>query len=152
MVPKAVTKCARNDLEKVETNALALYDTLPLLRKSVLIFFASWSTLRAYSSSTSLLSASNEIAQGFGTTLNTIDLYTGSLLFAKFCVDPGNCSCCMFSLFLFSSLIYRCILKFSRPSDAAQQTTFYITLLLNIGVALARNMPTFFALRVLSGL
>jgi hypothetical protein len=82
MVPEAATECAQSDLKKVEINALALYDTFPLWRKSVLIFVASWSTLRVCSSSASLLSASSEIAQGFGTTPNVIDLYTGGLLFA----------------------------------------------------------------------
>lgn len=82
MVPEAITERSRDDLEKVETNASALYNTLPLWRKSILVFVTSWTTLGACFSSTSLLSANNEIALDLGTTPNVINLSTGGLLFA----------------------------------------------------------------------
>jgi hypothetical protein len=82
MVPQVVTQRAKSDLEKVETNASALYDTLPLWRKSILVFVTSWTTLGACFSSTSLLSANKEIAAELGTTPNVINLSTGGLLFA----------------------------------------------------------------------
>jgi hypothetical protein len=82
MVPEVVTWSTKSDLEKVEPNVSALYDTPPLWRKSTLVFATSWNTLGACFSITSLLSASNEIAAEFGMTSNVINLSTGGLLVA----------------------------------------------------------------------
>ena len=72
----------RNDLSKIETNASALYSSIPLWKKCIIVFATSWSTLGACFSSTSLLSAGQEIAQDLGTSVEAVNLSTGGLLVA----------------------------------------------------------------------
>lgn len=124
-----------SDLEKVETNASALYSTLPLWRKSLIVFVLSWSTLAACFSSTSLLSASTEIAADFHTTPNTINLSTGGLLLAM-----------GLSSFVWSPLSSIFGRKVTYPACIA------VLFVCTIGAAVAPNIRVFVAMRVLSGL
>jgi hypothetical protein len=71
-----------NALSKVETNASALYNSLPMWHKCMIVFVTSWATLAACFSSTSLLSASAEIAADLGGTKEAVSLSTGGVLLA----------------------------------------------------------------------
>jgi hypothetical protein len=71
-----------NALSKVETNASALYNSLPMWHKCMIVFVTSWATLAACFSSTSLLSAGTEIAADLGGTKEAVSLSTGGVLLA----------------------------------------------------------------------
>lgn len=71
-----------NTLDRVETRASILYDSIPLWRKCVIVFSCSWSTLAACFSSTSLLSASKEISEDLNTTSQVVTLSTAGLMVA----------------------------------------------------------------------
>lgn len=76
------TVTSSNALAKVETNASALYDSLPMWRKCMIVFVTSWATLAACFSSTSLLSASSDVAADLGGTKEAVSLSTGGVLLA----------------------------------------------------------------------
>ncbi|KAJ4349389.1 uncharacterized protein N0V89_008004 [Didymosphaeria variabile] len=124
-----------NSLSKIETNASALYDSLPMWRKCMIVFVTSWATLAACFSSTSLLSASVEIAADLGGTKEAVSLSTGGVLLAL-----GS-----------SPLIWSPV-----AAIIGRRATYNICLLVlfgfTIGAALAPNMRVFIAMRVLSGL
>jgi hypothetical protein len=77
----AVTQ-PENSLDRVETRASILYDSIPLWRKCIIVFVTSWSTLAACFSSTSLLSASEEISEDLNTTSQVVGFSTAGLLLA----------------------------------------------------------------------
>lgn len=125
----------RSDLEKLETNASALYNSIPLWRKCIVVFVTSWSTLAACFSSTSLLSASQEIAVDLHTSTAVVNLSTGGLLLAM-----------GLSSFIWSPL--SAIFGRRLAYNACLAVLFAFT----IGGAVAPNMPVFVTMRVLSGL
>ncbi|OAG00120.1 synaptic vesicle transporter [Paraphaeosphaeria sporulosa] len=131
----AATITSSNALAKVETNASALYDSIPMWRKCMIVFVTSWATLAACFSSTSLLSAGTEIAADLGGTKEAVSLSTGGVLLAL-----GS-----------SPLIWSPI-----AAIIGRRLTYNICLLFlfcfTIGAALAPNMRVFIAMRVLSGL
>lgn len=69
-------------LNRVETRASILYDSIPLWRKCLIVFVTSWTTLAACFSSTSLLAASKEISEDLNTTSQVVTLSTAGLLLA----------------------------------------------------------------------
>ncbi|KAL5433465.1 hypothetical protein PMIN07_011372 [Paraphaeosphaeria minitans] len=131
----ATTIASSKALAKVETNASALYDSLPMWRKCMIVFVTSWATLAACYSSTSLLSASTEIAADLGGTKEAVSLSTGGVLLAL-----GS------SLLLWSPI----------SAIIGRRLAYNICLLFlfcfTIGAALAPNMRVFIAMRILSGL
>ncbi|KAJ4299303.1 hypothetical protein N0V90_004547 [Kalmusia sp. IMI 367209] len=124
-----------NKLSKVETNASALYDSLPLWRKCVIVFATSWTTLAACFSSTSLLSASSEISADLGGTKEAVSLSTAGLLVAL-----GV-----------SSLVWSPIAAII-GRRLAYNICIFVLFGFTIGAALAPNMRIFVAMRILSGL
>ncbi|KAF2015283.1 MFS general substrate transporter [Aaosphaeria arxii CBS 175.79] len=123
-----------NDLSKVETNASALYDTLPTYHKALIVFTTSWSTLAACFSSTSLLSAAVEIAADLNTTPEVINLSTGGLMLAMGC-----------SSFVWSPLSS----IFGR--QLAYRSCMAVLMAFLVGAATARSTVAFVVLRVLGG-
>jgi hypothetical protein len=59
-----------------------MFDSIPVWRKYIIVFATSWTTLAACFSSTSLLSASTEIAADLHTTPEVVSLSTAGLIFA----------------------------------------------------------------------
>ncbi len=82
MAPEANVSQPRNTLGKTETRASEMFDSIPKWRKYIIVFVTSWTTLTACFSSTSLLSASTEIAADLHTTPEAVSLPTAGLLFA----------------------------------------------------------------------
>lgn len=69
-------------LQKSETKASEMFDAIPMWRKCIVVFVTGWTALAACFSSTSLLSASTEIAADLHTTKETINLSTAGILLA----------------------------------------------------------------------
>lgn len=82
MTPEAIVSQPPNTLSKTETRASEMFDSIPMWRKYVIVFATSWTTLAACFSSTSLLSASTEIAVDLHTTPEVVSLSTAGMLFA----------------------------------------------------------------------
>ncbi|KAH8629869.1 hypothetical protein IG631_14446 [Alternaria alternata] len=82
MAPEAIVSQPPNTLSKTETRASEIFDSMPMWRKYVIVFATSWTTLAACFSSTSLLSASTEIAVDLHTTPEVVSLSTAGMLFA----------------------------------------------------------------------
>ncbi|KAF2637308.1 putative MFS transporter [Massarina eburnea CBS 473.64] len=112
-----------------------MYDTIPMWRKCVIVFVTSWTTLSACFSSTSLLSATHEIAVDMNTTTEAVSLSTAGLLVAMG-LSP---------------------LVWSPIASIIGRRMAYIACLgvlfaFTIGAAVAQSMEVFVAMRVLSGL
>ncbi|PSN60172.1 putative MFS transporter [Corynespora cassiicola Philippines] len=112
-----------------------MFDALPMWRKYILVFVLSWTTLGACFSSTSLLTASAEIARDLHTSKEVISLSTAGLLCAMG-VSPLVWS-------PIASIIGRRL-----AYNACIAVLFGTTL----GAVLAPSMPLFVAMRILSGL
>ena len=82
MTAEAAVSQPENTLDRVETRASILYDSIPLWRKCIIVFACSWSTLAACFSSTSLLSASKEISEDLHTTSQVVTFSTAGLMLA----------------------------------------------------------------------
>ena len=82
MTAEAAVSQPENTLDRVETRASILYDSIPLWRKCIIVFACSWSTLAACFSSTSLLSASKEISEDLHTTGQVVTFSTAGLMLA----------------------------------------------------------------------
>ncbi|KAF2129405.1 putative MFS transporter [Dothidotthia symphoricarpi CBS 119687] len=80
--PMALEAQSQNSLRKIDTKASEIYDNIPMWRKCIVVFVLSWSVLSASFSSTSLLSASTEIARDLQTTEQVAKLSTSGLVFA----------------------------------------------------------------------
>lgn len=78
--PGTPEPCSGSELTKTETRASGFDCSIPLWRKWTIVFAASWATMAATFSSTSLLSAADEIAKDFQTTTAAVNLSTGGLL------------------------------------------------------------------------
>lgn len=81
-IATTVSQRPRDALNKTETLGSDIFDSIPLWRKSLVVFATSWTTLAACFSSTSLLSASTEIAADLHSTPEVVSLSTAGLLFA----------------------------------------------------------------------
>jgi len=103
-------------------------------RKYTILFIVSWMTLAATYSITSLLSATDEIASGFFTTTEVINITNAGVLVAM-----G-----------LSSFIWGPVSEIVGRRNA-YNAAIGVLLLSSIGAALARNMTTFTAMRVLGG-
>ena len=82
MTAEAAVSQPGNTLDRVDTRASILYDSITLWRKCVIVFACSWSTLAACFSSTSLLSASMEISEDLNTTSQVVTFSTAGLMMA----------------------------------------------------------------------
>jgi len=82
MTVEAAVAQPENTLDRVETRASILYDSISLWRKCLIVFACSWGALAACFSSTSLLSASKEISEDLNTTSQVVTLSTAGLLLA----------------------------------------------------------------------
>lgn len=139
--PEDVSDCSSicspstNKLSTVETNASALYDSLPLWRKCIIVFVTSWVSLAACFSSTSLLNASTEIAEELGGSQTAVSLSTAGVFLAM-----G-----------LSSLIWSPVAAII-GRRLTYNVCLFALLAFTIGTALAPNMRIFVAMRVLSGL
>ncbi|KAL1981014.1 hypothetical protein VTN96DRAFT_3238 [Rasamsonia emersonii] len=106
----------------------------PTWRKILILFTASWMTLAATFSSTSLLPAAPEIAAEFGTRAEVVSISNAGVLlamgFASFIWGP------------LSTIIGR---------RHAYNLAIFIFLLFAIGAAVSKNFPTFVAMRTLAG-
>lgn len=108
---------------------------LGISRKCLILFIVSWNTLVVTFLSTSLLVATPEIAADLNTTSEKLNITNAGVLIAMGC----------------SSLIWSPlgeILSRKRSYDTATVVMF----LASIGTALAPDMATFTAMRVISGL
>lgn len=113
----------------------AYNDHLPLWRKSLIVFATSWVALAATFSSTSLFSASEEIAKDFGISMTEVNLSNAGVLFTM----------------AFSGFIWGPIEKIvgrKMAYNACIATLFAFT----VGAAIAKNLDTFIVMRVLVGL
>ncbi|PYH88596.1 MFS general substrate transporter [Aspergillus ellipticus CBS 707.79] len=108
---------------------------LPKWQKSLILFTVSWMTLAITFSSTSLLPATPEIAAEFNTTTETLDVTNAGVLLAM-----G-----------FSSLIWGPLNRLL-GRRIAYNIAILVLCLASVGTAVAENMATFTALRVLGGL
>ncbi|CAN9336261.1 unnamed protein product [Alternaria alternata] len=135
MAPEAIVSQPTNTLSKTETRASEMFDSMPMWRKYVIVFATSWTTLAACFSSTSLLSASTEIAVDLHTTPEVVSLSTAGMLFAI-----------GLSSFVWSPIA--AIVGRKLAYNACVAVLFSFT----IGAAVAPNMPVFVTMRVLSGL
>lgn len=82
MTAEAAVSQPQNTLDRVETRASILYDSISLQKKCMIVFACSWSTLAACFSSTSLLSASKEISEDLNTTSQVVTFSTACLILA----------------------------------------------------------------------
>jgi hypothetical protein len=82
MTAEAAVSQPGNMLERVETRASILYNSISLWKKCLIVFACSWSTLAACFSSTSLLSASREISEDLKTTSQAVTFSTAGLMMA----------------------------------------------------------------------
>lgn len=82
MTAEAAVSQPENTLDRIETRASILYDSISLWRKCLIVFACSWSTLAACFSSTSLLSASKEISEDLNTTSQVVTFSTAGLMLA----------------------------------------------------------------------
>jgi MFS family permease len=103
-------------------------------RKYTILFIVSWMTLAVTYSSTSLLAATNEIASEFSTTTEILDITNAGVLIAM-----GS-----------SSFIWGPISEIVGRRNA-YNTAIGVLFLCSLGTALARDMATFTAMRVLGG-
>lgn len=71
-----------NTLDRVDTQVSAFYDSIPMWKKSIVVFTCSWGALTACFSSTSLLSASKEIGEDLDTASQVVTLSSAGLVFA----------------------------------------------------------------------
>ncbi|KAI2790324.1 hypothetical protein POX_d05834 [Penicillium oxalicum] len=109
--------------------------TLPLWRKSLILFVVSWMTLAVTFSSTSLLTAIPEIATDFMTTTERLNIVNAGVLIAM-----G-----------FSSFLWGPISDIIGRRNAYNAATFVLCVC-SIGAALSVNLHMFIAMRVLCGL
>ncbi|KZF24913.1 synaptic vesicle transporter [Xylona heveae TC161] len=131
------------DLEKAEDDESSTSDpeeesrrsTLPRWRKNVILFIVSWMTLAITFSSTSLLAATPEIASEYGTTPEIINITNAGVLLAM-----G-----------ISSLIWNPISDMIGRRHSYNAAIFMFCVC-TVGTAVAPNMRTFTALRVVVGL
>ncbi|KAL1794621.1 hypothetical protein ACET3X_006437 [Alternaria dauci] len=135
MAPEAAVSQSPNTLNKTATAASDMFDSMPTWRKYIIVFATSWTTLAACFSSTSLLSASTEIAADLHTTPEVVSLSTAGMLFAI-----------GLSSFVWSPIA--AIVGRKLAYNACVAVLFSFT----IGAAVAPNMPVFVTMRVLSGL
>ncbi|KAF2631026.1 putative MFS transporter [Macroventuria anomochaeta] len=133
--PEAAVSQPENTLDRVETRASILYDSIPLWRKCIIVFACSWSTLAACFSSTSLLWASKEISEDLNTTSQVVTFSTAGLILAM-----GM-----------SALVWSPIASIVGRRVAYIACTT-ILLAFTIGAAIAPTIEVFVAMRVLSGL
>ncbi|KAJ9669406.1 hypothetical protein H2201_000273 [Coniosporium apollinis] len=122
-------------LRRFESNTTHNNYAYPMWRKCLIVFVTSWMALAATFSSTSLFTAADEIAREFSTTTAEVNISSAGVLLAM-----------GFSSFVWGPIG---IIVGRRTSYNACTV---ILLLFTIGAAVAPNMPTFVAMRVLSGL
>ncbi|KAF3052625.1 hypothetical protein E8E11_010814 [Didymella keratinophila] len=134
MTAEAAVPQPGNTLDRVETRASILYNSIPLWRKCIIVFACSWSTLAACFSSTSLLSASKEISEDLNTTSQVVTFSTAGLMMAM-----GM-----------SALIWSPVASITGRRSAYMACTT-VLLAFTIGSALAPTIEVFVAMRVLSG-
>ena len=111
------------------------YTFLPPWRKYTFLFIVSWMTLAVVYSSTSLLPATPEIASEFSTTIEIINITNAGVLIAM-----GT-----------SSFIWGPISEIVGRRNA-YNAAILVLLSCSLGIALAKDMRTFTAMRVLGGL
>ncbi|EON61091.1 hypothetical protein W97_00302 [Coniosporium apollinis CBS 100218] len=137
MVPEpAMSHPASEDtLRRFESNATHNNYAYPMWRKCLVVFVTSWMALAATFSSTSLFTAADEIAQEFSTTAVEVNISSAGVLLAM-----G-----------FSSFIWGPIGS-TIGRRSSYNACIIVLFLFTVGAAVAPNMPTFAAMRVLSGL
>ena len=107
---------------------------LPLWRKSLILFVVSWMTLAVTFSSTSLLPATPNIATEFSTTTEILNVINAGVLIAM-----------GFSSFIWGPLVN----IFGRK--VAYNAAIFVLCGCSAGTAVANNLHTFIAMRLLGG-
>ncbi|KAJ8117866.1 hypothetical protein OPT61_g1031 [Boeremia exigua] len=131
---EAAVSQPQNTLDRVETRASILYDSIPLWRKCFVVFACSWGALAACFSSTSLLSASQEISTDLNTSSQVVTLSSAGLMLAM-----GM-----------SALVWSPIASIIGRRVAYIACTIAL-LAFTAGAAVAPTVEVFVAMRVLSG-
>lgn len=121
-------------LKRLDT-APSQYFALPLWRKSLIVFITSWTTLSVTFASTSLFTAVGEIASDFNVSSQTISLSNAAVLLVMGC----------------SSFIWAPIARIV-GRRWAWIGALVVIILCSIGVACARNVEAFVALRLIAAL
>ncbi|KAF2089028.1 synaptic vesicle transporter [Saccharata proteae CBS 121410] len=123
-----------NAISKFASNTAHNY-SYPLWRKCLIVFVTSWMTLASTFSSTSLFTASSEIAADFSTTATKVNLSIAGVILAM-----------GFSTFIWGP-IGRIVGR-----KIAYNACIVALLAFSIGAAVAPNFRTFVVMRVISGL